>query len=132
MANQCSRCLLGTDVPGVRITESGLCSVCTDYDKTWGDWKQVKERKRKELEHILKIVKSKKRLYDVLIPFSGGKDSSYVLFLCRKVYNLNCLAVTFDNGFLTEHARHNIAKTCENLNVDHIYYGLSKPTLGFK
>lgn len=129
MSNQCSRCLLDSNVPGVRIENNGLCSVCNNYDKTWGDWDNIKEKRKRQLEHALQQAKSKKRAYDVLIPFSGGKDSSYVLYLCKKVYNLNCLAVTFDNGFLTDHARRNIARACEILEVDHVYYGPSKPTL---
>jgi hypothetical protein len=129
MVNKCSRCLLDSNVPGVYITNSGLCSVCEDYDKTWGNWNDIKEKRKVELENILEKAKSKKRPYDVLIPYSGGKDSSYVLFLCRRVYNLKCLAVTFDNGFLTDHARRNIARACEILEVDHTYYGLNKPAL---
>ncbi|OPY15874.1 MAG: hypothetical protein A4E69_00376 [Syntrophus sp. PtaB.Bin138] len=129
MQHQCTRCLLDTEIPGVRITSSGLCSVCTSYDKLWGDWDRIKGKRKEELECALENARSQKKAYDVLVPFSGGKDSSYVLYLCRKVYNLHCLAVTFDNGFLTDHARHNIARACEILDVDHVYYGLSKPAL---
>ncbi|NPU84685.1 MAG: hypothetical protein HPY65_09375 [Syntrophaceae bacterium] len=118
-----------TEVPGVLVDEKGICSVCRDYDKNWGDWESKKEDKLKELEGILNRAKARNQMYDVLVPISGGKDSIYVLYLCKKRFNLKCLAVTWDNGFLTDHARVNIKNACDVLGVDHLYYGLSKPLL---
>lgn len=126
---ECTRCLLNTEVPGVAVDDKGICSVCTEHDKIWGDWEKRKNVETLRLEKILEGAKRKKRLYDVLVPLSGGKDSTYVLYLCRNRYNLKCLAVTWDNGFLTDHARMNIKNACTELGVDHVYYGLSKPLL---
>jgi predicted PP-loop superfamily ATPase len=125
----CSRCLLSTEVPGVQIGEGGICTVCDDYDKTWGDWESQKESRGRDLEKLLEQVRRRKRDYDVVVPLSGGKDSTYVLYVCRKILNLKCLAVTFENGFLTDHARVNIGKACEILGADHIYYGLNRPLM---
>lgn len=125
----CSRCLLSDDVPGVKIAASGVCSVCTEYDTSWGNWDAIKHSKAKELEGILAAAKKKNALYDVLVPLSGGKDSIYVLYLCKRVFNLRCLAVTWDNGFLSDHAKDNIRNACEELKVDHTYYGLNRNLL---
>lgn len=125
----CKRCLLSTEVPGVTVSEKGICSVCENYDKQWGDWEQRKNEQLIKLEKMIDQAKAKKRIYDVLVPLSGGKDSCYLLYLLRKKYDLKCLAVTWDNGFLTDHARLNIGNTCRILDVDHLYYGLSKPLL---
>lgn len=115
---ECSRCLLTEAIPGVTIPATGhVCSVCRDYDATWGNWHENLEG----LQKILNRAKSKRREYDVLVPLSGGKDSTYVLYLCRKVYNVRCLAVTYDNGFLTAHAKQNIETACDRLGVDHFY-----------
>jgi len=46
--------------------------------------------------------------YDALLCFSGGKDSTYTLWLLRKKLGLRVLAVTFDNGFLPEQTSKNI------------------------
>lgn len=126
---KCVRCLLSTDVPGVQMDDSGTCSVCQQYDAQWGKWNQVKDKRRKELEEILNRSKRKNHPYDVLVPLSGGKDSIYILYLCRTQFNLKCLAVTWDNGFLSDHARQNIANACDKLGVDHIYYGFNKKLL---
>lgn len=37
--------------------------------------------------------------------------------------------MTWDNGFLSDHARQNIANACEKLGVDHMYYGMNKNLL---
>ena len=60
--------------------------------------------------------------FDALIPYSGGKDSTFVLYVARKELGLNCLAYTLDNGYLSDYARTNIEKTCRKLEVEHVYY----------
>lgn len=123
---ECKRCLLDKNVPGVKINDIGICSVCREFDRDWGDWDKIKINKKAELEKIVKKAKKKKRIYDCLIPISGGKDSVYVLYYAQKHLNLNCLAITFDNGLLSDGARRNISNACEKLDTDHIYYGFSR------
>jgi hypothetical protein len=118
--------LLSDDVPGVSIESGGQCSVCAGYDKQWGNWDEVKRDRLIALEKLLKKAKKSSGFYDVLVPLSGGKDSTYILYLCRKQFDLKCLAVTFDNGFLSEHAKKNIRKACEALEVDHAYFALDR------
>jgi hypothetical protein len=96
--------------------------VCKDYDAAWGDWDKKKVQRARELEEIVNAARNTNKPYDALVPLSGGKDSTYVLYLARKRYRLRCLAVTYDNGFLTDHARKNIAVACDKLNVDHLFY----------
>ncbi len=125
----CNRCLLDEEVPGVQVLDDGLCSVCKEHDQLWGNWAETEKERHAALEKILEDARRKKRAYDVVVPVSGGKDSIYILYLCRKRYNLKCLAVTWDNGFLSELARENIKNACDILEVDHIYYGMSRPLL---
>lgn len=126
---ECSRCLLSSKIPGVQLVPKQICSVCTEYEENWGDWNEVKAERSAELESMLRDAKRKNRPYDVLVPLSGGKDSVYVLYLCRESYDLKCLAVTWDNGFMSEHARDNIRTACEKLRVDHIFYGIERRVL---
>lgn len=118
----CKRCLLTSQVPGVNIGMGGICSICHEHDRIWGNWKEQLPNKKVLLEKILDRAKAKKRSYDVLVPISGGKDSTYALYVCRKQYDLNCLAITCDNGFLTDHAKENVRNACNILGVDHISY----------
>lgn len=127
--SSCSRCLLNTEVPGIKVDEEGICSACREYDRVRGDWDKYKKENVAKLEKILDNARKKKSIYDVVVPLSGGKDSTYVLYLCKKHFSLNCLAVTWDNGFLSEHARENIRNACELLGVDHMYYGINMKLL---
>ncbi len=122
----CQRCLLGTDVPGVKVDESGICTVCREYNISWGNWDDKKKYYSEIIEKKFEKIKKKKRSYDVLVPLSGGKDSTYLLYLCRKKYNLKCLAMSYDNCLLSDHARINIKNACDTLGVDHIYFKINK------
>ncbi|MBN1970752.1 MAG: hypothetical protein JW870_15400 [Candidatus Delongbacteria bacterium] len=58
--------------------------------------------------------------YNCLVPLSGGKDSTYILYLCVKKFKLKPLALTFDNGFFSETGRQNTINAVEILGVDHL------------
>jgi tRNA(Ile)-lysidine synthase TilS/MesJ len=58
--------------------------------------------------------------YDALMCYSGGKDSTYTGIILKNEYKLDILAVTFDNGFISEQALRNIRTVVENLGIDHI------------
>ena len=78
--------------------------------------------KKKQFEQIIEKVKKQNAEYDCLIPLSGGKDSTYALYVCDKIYNLKCLCITFDNGFLSDYARKNIKNAINATRADHIYF----------
>lgn len=59
--------------------------------------------------------------YDALMCYSGGKDSSHTLAILKEKYDLSVLAVSIDNGFVSEQAFRNIRAVVENLGVDHIF-----------
>ena len=58
--------------------------------------------------------------HDCVLAYSGGKDSTYTLYLLKKKYGMNVLAVTFDNGFQSLGAQGNIRNVLESLSVDHL------------
>ncbi len=127
MAQECSRCILNDQVPGVRIEPGGQCSVCTRHDVEFATWEQDRDRRKAELERLLESARAAHRRYDVIVPLSGGKDSTYVLWLAREVHGLRTLAVTYDNGFLTDHARRNITRAVDALGADHVTVRLAWP-----
>jgi hypothetical protein len=127
MSNEqiCSRCILPSSFPRINFDEKGVCSVCRDYDHWWSIWNSRKPELRKTLEKTCRQAKRKHREFDALVPLSGGKDSTYVLYMARKELELNCLAITLDTGYLSDHAKHNIETTCKKLDVEHSYYCLN-------
>ena len=81
--------------PRILISDDGYCNGCT-YNKTKReniDW----EKRKKELKQILDKSKDNysNKVYDCVIGWSGGKDSSAVALMLKKELNLNPLLVTF-------------------------------------
>jgi hypothetical protein len=114
----CKLCLLHENLQGVILNADGICNYCSGYNlyKPYGE------------EHLLKIFKKacgKRRLYDALVPLSGGKDSTYVLYLAVKKYKLRVLAYTLDNGFMSDLALKNIESAIKFSSVDHIWFRYS-------
>jgi hypothetical protein len=118
----CTRCVLNSSFPRLTFDSQGMCSICREYDKWTNGWQSKLPEMRKILNKICAKAKIKNKEFDALIPFSGGKDSSFVLYVAEKELGLNCLAYTADNGYLSEHAKINIDKTCRKLGVEHVYY----------
>ena len=124
----CSRCLLNDNIPSVRISSSGLCNYCSVSVK------QQTGNGMTDNEFSELLDKYNDRRYQVIMAFSGGKDSSYTLKLLREKYNASVLAVTFNNGFLSELSLQNIKAVTDYLDVDSlmIKYPASKLLKAFK
>ena len=60
--------------------------------------------------------------YDCIIPFSGGKDSTYTLQYLMAEYRLKPLVVQFNHGFMRPMLRENNERTFRKLGVDVISF----------
>jgi len=123
---RCTRCILPSNLADITFDDNGVCNYCRKYESDFKNWDSIKDRREKQFKEILEKAKTLKRPYDVLVPLSGGKDSTYALYLCTKIYMLKTLSITLDNGFLTDIAKTNIKNAVANSNVDHIYYTLNR------
>lgn len=122
----CSKCLLPSTLSGIHFDEQGVCNHCRDYERNFSQWDTIKERKENELMQIFEKAKKLKRPYDCLVPLSGGKDSTYALYLATKVYKLRTLAVSLDNAFLSDLAKKNISSALKSCSADHIMYTINR------
>lgn len=120
----CKNCLLPESVEGVTIDSDGLCNLCKTYDKNViEDKEQERLTFEEDLEKALQECRGVGE-YDCLVPFSGGKDSVYLLYKLKVEYNLNVLAYT-TNANIPDLAWKNIHSTLKKLDVDHISYSPS-------
>ena len=112
----CTRCILPGTFPGISFDEEGVCNYCRKYR---GD--RVHEAKKKKYEQkFLSLLKEHKKTdtYDVIVAYSGGKDSTYTLDVLVNRYKMRALALTFDNTFISPRAEENIRQVCGALGVD--------------
>ena len=62
--------------------------------------------------------KRKQSKYDILVPISGGKDGTYLLWYLSTHTNLKILAFHIDNYYVTDTARMNVEEVCKKLDCD--------------
>lgn len=118
---RCTRCLLPDSLDQLTFDKNGVCDHCRKYEHDFANWDDIAADKKKEFEKILQKAKRMNRPYDCLVPLSGGKDSTYALYLATKVYKLRTLAVTLDNGYLSDLAKVNINNALVNCDADHFF-----------
>jgi tRNA(Ile)-lysidine synthase TilS/MesJ len=118
----CSRCILPDTFPGIKFDDKGVCNHCLRDEKAIKKADEKKADYRKRLDELIDNKKDKAPVYDVIIAYSGGKDSSYTLKLLKERYDLRILAYTFDNSFTSPFAFENIKNVADYLKVDHIQF----------
>ena len=64
--------------------------------------------------------KHRKNDYDVIVPSSGGKDSSFVAHILKNKYNMNPLTVTWSPNIYTEIGFHNHQSLIREGNLGNI------------
>lgn len=109
---------MSDNIFSVHINDEGICNYCLQVNKSKNI--SIEEYAEKEKQLIEAFDKYKNLPYQVLLAYSGGKDSTFTLYKLREKFNVSVLAVTFDNGFLTEQCRENIHEVTSNLGVDSI------------
>ncbi len=88
-----------SQIPYITINDEGLCSDCADFiaeqKKEHGlNLDNVQPKYTAKMESVFEKAKLQGRPYDALVLFSGGKDSTYLLYLASKKYGMRVLAFT--------------------------------------
>jgi len=111
---RCKRCVISDKYPGVSLNNKGICNLCSLYKK-----EDVDVLGEAALNKVLHKYRNRGK-YNCAVAFSGGKDSTYALYLLKKKYNLNVLAITGDDYLASEQAWKNRFNVVKKLSVDHI------------
>jgi len=120
----CKKCINHIGGITVKIGKDGICNHCKNPDKYFvvSISQEKKEQKHDEMDKIMEKIKAEHgdREYDCVVAFSGGKDSTYLLYLLAINYGLNVLAVTVNSGYMNKVAFQNIKQTIKKLDINHI------------
>ena len=116
--DECKICLINNTLPGI-ILKDDICNICENFQKKINNFNFSELAEKKNLEMLKKkILKNKgNSKYDCLIGVSGGLDSTYAAFLCKKI-GLNALLVTIDNGWSDIISHNNLSKLIDYTKFD--------------
>ncbi|KJZ47610.1 hypothetical protein [Pseudomonas fluorescens] len=116
-AVRCTRCILSSAFPAIDFDTQGVCNYCNSTDG----------HSLRATQHLDILAQVQQRIgardgrsHDCLVLFSGGKDSSYSLYHITRVLGLRPLALTVDNGFVSEATLPNMKRLTTALRVDHL------------
>jgi len=111
---RCTKCLLPETFPFIAFDHHGVCNYCNHFKP------QNKVQPIDNLKALVEPYRNKNGKPDCIVPFSGGRDSTYSLHIIKKELGLNPIAFTYDWGMVTDLARRNIARVCGKLGVENI------------
>jgi len=116
---KCNKCGLPETYETIEFDESGICNICRqqEFKQDKIDW----SNRKKMLEDLIEQHRGKYD-YDCLVPFSGGKDSTFTLYHLMKEYKLKPLVVQFNHGFMRPGLLENNERTFKKLGVDVISF----------
>lgn len=111
---RCTKCLLPETFPFIEYDHKGVCNFCNNYKQ------QINVQSIEKLKELVEPYRRKDGKPDCIVPFSGGRDSTYSLHIIKNELKLNPIAFTYDWGMVTDLARRNIARVCGKMGVENI------------
>jgi len=115
MLKRCTKCGLPETYETIEFDAHGVCNICRqkDFRDSAIDW----PARRTMLDDLVAEYRGKFD-YDCIIPFSGGKDSTFTLWYLVTQYKLKPLVVQFNHGFMRDRLKQNNERTFKKLGVD--------------
>lgn len=116
---RCNRCGLPETYETIEFDKFGVCNICRQHEfkKEKIDW----DARKKMLDDLISEHRGKYD-YDCIVPFSGGKDSTFTLYYLVREYGLKPLVVQFNHGFMRPNLLANNTRTFKKLGVDVISF----------
>jgi len=115
----CKKCVLPESHETIQFNEDGICNICVQAAVKHAeiDWQE----REKILEEILLNYRGKGQ-YDCIVPFSGGKDSTFQLWYVVKKLNLKPLVVRFNHWGYRPLVQENNIRTFKKLGIDFLEF----------
>ncbi|MCB2413618.1 hypothetical protein LGT39_12265 [Demequina sp. TTPB684] len=110
---RCTKCILPETMPYIAFDAEGVCNYCHNYKP------RNHPRPKEELFELIEPFR-RKNGDEVIVPFSGGRDSCYGLHLIVNELGLRPITYTYDWGMVTDLGRRNISRMSSKLGVENI------------
>jgi glucosamine--fructose-6-phosphate aminotransferase (isomerizing) len=110
---RCTKCILPETMPFIHFDDHGVCNYCANYRR------QGEPQSREALLEFLEPYRRSEG-DECIVPFSGGRDSSYALHLIVRELGLRPITYTYDWGMVTDLGRRNISRMSADLGVENI------------
>lgn len=119
----CKRCIMDTTDLYIKFDANGYCNHCNTFEKKIKPRIFSKQKRKLYFNKQIDLIKSgsQGRKYNCIIGLSGGRDSSYAVYLAKE-FGLNALVIHFDNGWDSELAINNIENIIKKTGFDYYNY----------
>ena len=108
-ARFCTTCVANDFIiPGIEFDADGRCPICQSAEETG--------RLRSVVPIMNSFPVSQKSRFDVAVFYTGGKDSTYLLYYLSKVLGLRVMALTWEIPYMSECAKKSIENAKQMLN----------------
>ena len=131
----CNKCVISSQRPsstiefkssnpgekkGINIENDGVCSACKFHSHKENniDW----SKREKKLLELLDKYRKNDGSYDVIVPGSGGKDSSFTAHILKYKYGMNPLTVTWAPHLYTDIGWKNFSNWMHEGGLDNLLY----------
>lgn len=99
--------------------DNEICSACKVHEgKNNTDWTE----RENLLISLLNSIKSDDKIYDIIIPGSGGKDSMYASYILKNINNMKCLSVTWAPHIYSTPGFKNLETMIHSIGIDNIVF----------
>ena len=114
---KCNKCLLPETYETIEFSNNGSCNICDGVINKKKDinWKNRYNELKKIIDHH-----RGKYDYDCIVPFSGGKDSTFQLLYLIQEFKVKPLVIRFNHGFIRPTTHNNTITTLKKLGADFI------------
>ncbi len=111
---RCNKCVLPETMPFIKFDKKGICNYCNNYKK------RNQPKPFRDLYNLVDPYRKNDGESEVIVPFSGGRDSCFSLHLIVKKLQLKPITYTYDWGMVTDLGRRNISRMSAELGVENI------------
>lgn len=114
---QCVRCVNDDHlIPGLEFDDNGLCAFCQCYERAQKAGVSAGPQNFITEEELLAAARGNTRSrFDVMVLCTGGKDSTYLLWLLAKKLGLRVLAAAWNMPYTNDACRENLRRSVKLL-----------------